>query len=292
MQRTPGDSSCLRCWAALVQLIRVWQTLIESGELQEAAITNWALPPRDQQVSMELAGHGEGLLSWRRLVAECEPQQQAGRETSLLLEVLAQTFTRDARSSLDEFKVKIRMYERACGATFSDRVKIAIEDEHFRRHLFMHVARLVTYSSVLEEIRSVVMARGTLTGPVEMSLALLQTLRPLYQCYQQRPAASSQGPSANTDDDDERRDGESGPAIQSGRSHDSGRTVLYPDLCVLTNDEHWTVTPETHKYAAAAGSICFVTTENGEQHDICNLIIVSCVQRSLCLDRRFQQHTS
>ena len=46
----------------------------------------------------------------------------------------------------------------------------------------------------------------------------------------------------------------------------------HPDLYVLTNDEHWTtVTPETHKDAAAAGSFCFVTTENG-------------VQRSLCLD--------
>ena len=29
------------------------------------------------------------------------------------------------------------------------------------------------------------------------------------------------------------------------QSQDSGRTVLYPDLCVLTNDEHWTMTPET-----------------------------------------------
>ena len=83
-------------------------------------------------------------------------------------------------------------------------------------------------------------------------------------------AASSQRPSASTNsedeytDDDEYGDGESGPAIQSARSHDSGRTVLYPDLYVLTNDEHWTVTPETHKHAAAGGSFCFVTTENGE----------------------------
>ena len=32
------------------------------------------------------------------------------------------------------------------------------------------------------------------------------------------------------------------------------RTVLFSDLYVLTNDEHWTMTPETHKYSAAAGS--------------------------------------
>ena len=58
----------------------------------------------------------------------------------------------------------------------------------------------------------------------------------------------------------------------------------YPDLHVLTNDEHWTVTPGAHKYAAAAGSFCFVVAENGEQQDICNLTAMPCVQRSSCLD--------
>ena len=55
----------------------------------------------------------EGLLSWRRLVAEYEPAT-AGGETSLVLEVLAQTFKGDVRGSLDEFEVKIRRYERTC----------------------------------------------------------------------------------------------------------------------------------------------------------------------------------
>ena len=44
------------------------------------------------------------------------------------------------------------------------------------------------------------------------------------------------------------------------------------------------MTPEAHKYAAAAGSFCFVTTENGEQQDLYNLTTLPCVQRSLCLD--------
>ena len=121
---------------------------------------------------------------------------------------------------------------------------------------------------------------------------------------QSRSTSSSHGPSTSTtstssqrtststtsedeyteDEDDEYGDVEFGPAIQSARSHDSGRTVLYPELHVLTNDEHWTVTPETHKYAAAAGSFCFVTTENGEEQDVCNLTTMPCVQRSLCLD--------
>ena len=55
-----------------------------------------------------------------------------------------------------------------------------------------------------------------------------------------------------------------------------------PDLHVLINDEHWTMMPETDKYAAAAaGSFFVVSTENRDQQDICNLITMPCVQRSL-----------
>ena len=96
-----------------------------------------------------------------------------------------------------------------------------------------------------------------------------------------RPAASSQRPAAldnSADEDSENCD------EYSARSQDSGRTVFYPDLNVLTNDEHWTVTPKTRKYAAAAGSFCFVTTENGEQREVLNLITMPCVQQSLCLN--------
>ena len=120
---------------------------------------------------------------------------------------------------------------------------------------------------------------------------------------QSRSTSSSHGPSNSTtstssqrtstitssedesaDNDHDHGEGESGPAIQSARSHESGRTVLCPDLYVLTNDEHWTTTPESHKYTAAAGSFRFVTMENGEQHDIFNLTTMQCVQRSLCLE--------
>ena len=60
--------------------------------------------------------------------------------------------------------------------------------------------------------------------------------------------------------------------------------MLYPDLHVLTNEEHWKITPEAHKYAAAAKSSCFVISENGEQQDIFNLTSIPGVQRSLCLE--------
>ena len=70
----------------------------------------------------------------------------------------------------------------------------------------------------------------------------------------------------------------------SAQSQDSERTVFYPDLNVLIDDEHWTMTPETHKYAAAARSFCFVTTENEDQQDMCRLITMPCVQRSLYLN--------
>ena len=107
-----------------------------------------------------------------------------------------------------------------------------------------------------------------------------QPMKPVLPLHQ-GPAASSQGPAASANSEDE--DSEYSDDY-SARSQDSGRTVLYPDLYVLTNDEHWTVTPETHKYASAAGSFCFVTTENGEQQDVCNLTTMPCVQRSLCFD--------
>ena len=54
-------------------------------------------------------------------MAEYEPAT-AGRETSLLLEVLAQTFKGDVRGSLDEFEVKIRRYERSCNEVAFQRI--------------------------------------------------------------------------------------------------------------------------------------------------------------------------
>ena len=68
------------------------------------------------------------------------------------------------------------------------------------------------------------------------------------------------------DEDSEHRD------EYSAQSRDSERTLYYPDLYVLTNEEHWTMTPATPQYAAAAGSFCFSITEDGEQQDVCNLI--------------------
>ena len=107
-------------------------------------------------------------------MGEYEPTTTGG-ETSLLLEVLAQTFTGDVRGSLDEFEVKIRRYERSCGEVLFDRVKIAvvqkgIEDDDLRRHLLVHASRLTTYPLMHEEIRSIIMARDTLTGPVPMDI--------------------------------------------------------------------------------------------------------------------------
>ena len=60
--------------------------------------------------------------------------------------------------------------------------------------------------------------------------------------YYERPATSA----ICGDEDSEYSD------EKSARSQDSGRTILFPDLYVLTNDEHWAITPETHKYATAA----------------------------------------
>ena len=81
---------------------RLKLAMIESEVLPEASITDQRVSTQlyymlvlllegSAQRLLERAIDGEGLLSWRRLVAEYEPAT-AGRETSLLLEVLAQTF--------------------------------------------------------------------------------------------------------------------------------------------------------------------------------------------------------
>ena len=128
------------------------------------------------------------------------------------------------------------------------------------------------------QIRSTSSSQGSSTSTTETSA--------------QRTSTSTSSEDESTDNDDEHGEGESGPAIQSARSHDSRRTVLYPDLYVLTNDEHWTMTPEAHKYATAAGSFCLVTTENGEQQGLYNLTARPCVQRSLCLDEVIDDSSS
>ena len=50
------------------------------------------------------------------------------------------------------------------------------------------------------------------------------------------------------------------------------------------------MTLATHKNAAAAGSFCFSITEDGEQQDVCNLITMPGVQRSLYLNEATNGH--
>ena len=109
----------------------------------------------------------------------------------------------------------------------------------------------------------------------------LEPLQPLHLIIKDQQPASSQGPAASAISGEE--DSEYGDEY-SAQSQDSGRTVLYPDRFVLTNNDEGTMTPETHKNAAAVGSFCFVTTENGDEQDICKFITMPCVQRSLCLN--------
>ena len=111
---------------------------------------------------LEHASDGEGLLRRHRLVAEHD-LTTAGRKTSLLLEVLAQTFKGNVRGSLDEFDMKIRGYERSCKEVLPDREKIAevqmgLEDNDLRRHLLARVDRLTTSLLVREEVRSIITA--------------------------------------------------------------------------------------------------------------------------------------
>ena len=57
---------------------------------------------------------------------------------------------------------------------------------------------------------------------------------------QPSPAANAQGPADISVDEDSEYSDE-----YRAQSQDSQRTQYYPDLYVLTNDELWTMTPET-----------------------------------------------
>ena len=142
------------------------------------------LPSRDQRVSTQLyymlvlllegleqrlphASDGQGLLSCQRLVAEPETAK-AGRETALLLEVLAQTFEGEG---LDDVEVKIRWRDPARPRDYRSCPEKAFAVEDLKRHLLMHASRPSTYTLIREEVRSIVMARDTLSGPVPMDVS-------------------------------------------------------------------------------------------------------------------------
>ena len=76
-----------------------------------------------------------------------------------------------------------------------------------------------------------------------MNLEHLPPLNRLYQCYlwtkDQQPVHRGQLPVPILVTETVRK------TTSGARSQDSGRTVLVPDLYILTNDEHWTVALET-----------------------------------------------
>ena len=72
------------------------------------------------------------------------------------------------------------------------------------------------------------------------------------------PAANAQGAADSSVDEDSEYSDE-----KRAQSQDSQRTQYFPDLYVLANDEHWTVTPEAHRYAVA-GLSCFLTAGKKE----------------------------
>ena len=73
------------------------------------------------------------------------------------------------------------------------------------------------------QIRSTTSSQGPSTGATSTS--------------SQGTSTSTSSEDESTDNDDEHGEGESGPAIQRARSRDSGRTVLHPDLHVLTTGQ-------------------------------------------------------
>ena len=120
---------------------------------------------------------------------------------------------------------------------------------------------------------------------LKMSYEILQTLtsqdqHPVHKDHRPVPALRMNPLTTTTSTEKENL----AEQYKSARSHDSGRTVLYPDLYDLTLDEYWTMTPEAHKSAAAAGVILFCDLGKWRTAGSLQLDYFPCVQRSLCLD--------
>ena len=107
----------------------------------------------------------------------------------------------------------------------------------------------------------------------------------------QRPAVSSQGPAASANSDDENRENSD---ECNARSQDSGRTMLYPDLFFLTKDEHWTVTPETHKVCNCrpGHSVLWLRQkENNKVFLLCQVCSDHCASEKLNSHTEFDNQT-
>ena len=102
--------------------------------------------------------------------------------------------------------MKIRRYERSCREVLSDRVKIAVaqkglEDDDLRRHLLMHASRLSTYPLGREEIRSIIMARDTLSGPARMDIGAIHKGKGKGKSKEKKGKGKSKGKGKNKDKD-------------------------------------------------------------------------------------------
>ena len=131
---------------------------------------------------LEHAGESEGFLAWRRLVDEFEPRT-AGRQAGLLLGLLRFEFAGEPRTAMDEFDLMVREYEKSSGEQLSESLKVALvqkgrRDEGLRAHLVLHAARLPSYQSVRDEVRSILQTRNALaSGPAPMDIGAVEKAR-------------------------------------------------------------------------------------------------------------------
>ena len=95
------------------------------------------------------------------------------------------------------------------------------------------------------------------SSPVRINIQFARSIDQYYFDQFTQTSTSTSSEDESTDNVDEHGEGECGPAIQSTRSHDSRRTVLYPDLHVLINDEHWTMNARSTQVCSRSRVILF-----------------------------------
>ena len=117
---------------------------------------------------------------WRRMVARWEPKVPS-RFRGMLQAILFPKWDipgSDVTQLLTAWEKQVQDYEQQSGDKISDAIKLGVvlhhlPDTSLREHLLLNSRVYDTYALMTAEVRAVVMARTTWSGPTPMDLIIL-----------------------------------------------------------------------------------------------------------------------
>ena len=121
-----------------------------------------------------------GMEVWRRMVSRWEPRVPS-RFRGMLQAVLFPKWDipgADVTQLLTAWEKQVQDYEQQSGDDISDAIKLGVvlhhlPDASLREHLLLNSQSYSTYTLMAAEIRTVVMARTTWSGPTPMDVSVL-----------------------------------------------------------------------------------------------------------------------